>query len=130
MTNPGTLTVERDGPHVKFAFEFASDEYSHAWSVERYHGMKKKRNALGEVVLDPDGNPVMEEDWRHVHTGTRKFIRGDASHDWKMHHPEDANPIPHGEHTFRALAYKIAERCPSGVIIQETNGVYSSIVTG
>jgi hypothetical protein len=121
----GTLKVERDGPHVKFSMEFADEDFSHAFSVERYHGMKKDEDKLSPTYGQ------MIEDWRHVHTGTRKFIR--AAHDWKHHHPEDPNPIPHHECTFRALAYRTTNPevvANGGVLEQVTNGVYSDHVTG
>lgn len=124
----GRLSVERDGPHVKFSMEFASDDFCDAFSVERYHGMRQKHDSHGNVVRDTNGEPVMEEDWRHVHTGTRKFVR-DTAHDWKHHHPDDSNPIPHGQCRFRALAYQV-EVLPSGVTHQVTNGEYSNIVVG
>jgi hypothetical protein len=121
----GVLRAERQGPHVKFTFEFPprpddlhSDEewFDHAFSVERFEGTE----------TDDDGNEV--EIWRPIHTGTRKYVRHHT--DMHMHHPESPNPPHAGPHNhYRALVYRIAERCPSGVIIQETSGIHSETVT-
>ena len=133
----GKLTAERDGPHVRFTMEYPPrpddlhpDEewYDAAWAVERFEGLKEKHDAQGNPVLDDNGNPVMVEDWRHIHTGTRKFVRHTSDH--HMHHPTTPNPPHAGPHnTYRALVYRVFEKPPSGVTMLETHGQHTPPVT-
>lgn len=64
----GTLTAEREGPHVKLTMEFADGD-DHIFAVERYDG----------TATDEDGNDV--EIWTYIHTGQNKFIEGDTDYE-------------------------------------------------
>jgi hypothetical protein len=111
----GNLTAEHDSPHVKLTFTHP-DDYDHAFAVERFHGMKEELDSLGNVV--------MVEDWRHIHTGVRKFVKNGHNVDHHLaHHPEDA-PLPPGPHKYRALAYRLAEKSRSGVEVLHTDGTF------
>lgn len=64
----GTLSAEREGPHVKLTMTFA-DEDDHIFTVERYDG-----TATGD-----DGEQV--EIWTYIHTGQNKFVEGDTDYE-------------------------------------------------
>lgn len=117
MTDPGGLTAEREGPHVRLTMSFP-DTHDHAFMVERFDGM-------GE---DADGNPV--EVWTPIHNGTSKFVQGET--DYELARPPDTLdgdwvPLP-SPRTYRALAYRNAEP-DSRVLILHTEGVYTEPVS-
>lgn len=124
----GRLKAKLDGPHAKFTFE-PPEGYDHSFMVERFHGMKQKKDALGMPVVDASGVPVMEEDWRPIHSGTRKFVEGTTTHHMRWPEPDPSDPharaVPPGPHRYRALAYRLAEESVSGVKILHTEGVYT-----
>lgn len=116
----GTLTAELDGPNVKLTMEFASDDYSHCFMVEKFSG----------TTIDDNGNVV--EVWNPIHTGTRKFISGGVDH--HMAYLPDDHPdapfarVPGQKTTYRALAYRDAEP-HANVTILHTHGTYTDSVT-
>lgn len=64
----GTLTAEREGPHVKLVMSYA-DPDDHIFMVERYDG----------TTNDYDGEQV--EIWTPIHTGQNKFVEGDTDYE-------------------------------------------------
>lgn len=101
MSNAGTLTAEQDGPNVRFTMKFP-DGHAHAFTVEKLYT-----------------NPAGESEWRSVHMGNRRFLRGTVGYE---------TAVPDGG-TYRALAYRLAARSVSGVPTLHTEGVYTDAVT-
>lgn len=106
MTYPGSLSAEREGPHVKLTMSFP-DGADHSFMVERLTG------------VDIDGVGL----WEPIHTGTDKFIQGDTDYEFSMPVNDDQVPLP-SPRTYRALAYRNAEP-DSRVLILHTEGVYT-----
>lgn len=127
----GTLTAELDGINAKLTMSFP-DGFDHSFMVEQYCGMKQKLDAQGEPGLDAGGAVVMEEDWRPIHTGTRKFVQGDV--DYHMAYLPDGHPdvpyarVPGQRTTYRALCYRNAEP-NSNVLILHTQGTFTESVS-
>lgn len=112
MTEPGVLTAEREGPHIKLTMTYPPG-YDHAFMVER-------------LYVNPDGS----EDWVPIHMGTAKFARGNVTYEMARQHDVQLPPEPlPGPRTYRALAYKHAETSPSGVRTLHTHGMYTEPVT-
>lgn len=116
----GTLTAEFDGPNVKLTMGFESDDYSHCFMVEKFAGTDK----------DDKGNVV--EVWEPIHTGTRKFVRGEV--DYHMAYLPEGHPdarcarVPGETATYRALAYRDADPA-ANVTILHTHGTYTGPVS-
>jgi len=116
----GTLTAEFDGPNVKLTMEFASDDYAHSFMVEKFSG------------TDTDANGNVVEVWEAIHTGTRKFVQGEA--DYHMAYLPEGHPdapfarVPGQKTTYRALAYRDADP-DANVTILHTHGTYTDAVS-
>lgn len=106
MTDPGSLTATREGPHVRLDMNFP-EGYDHSFMVERLDG------------TDPEGFEI----WTPIHTGPNKFVQSDTDYELARPTNDDFLPLP-GPRTYRALAYSNAEP-DSNVLILHTQGVYT-----
>lgn len=113
----GTLTAERDGPHIKFTIDYADPDFDH-FMVERFEGYR----------IDEIGNQV--EVWTPIRGGAAKYVCGDTTHERSREYDEDEEPVPlQGPRTYRALVYRRVQDPGTQVRVLHTEGIYSAPVT-